>query len=190
MCARSELTTETLVTYGDLLYEERLVREAVESPHDVAVVVDRDWRSYWEFRYGSTEEDLESLSLSADGRIGDIGRSLDSSEGLQYRYVGLVKFSLAGLRAAMRLYDRKSELSERWVQSRQPFPGGCMTDLLHELAAGGAEVRPVEVEGGWLEFDTPEDYERALELDRRGGLIRFIDLGKRAAKDGGKARGE
>jgi NDP-sugar pyrophosphorylase family protein len=38
-----------------------------------------------------------------------------------------------------------------------------MTDLLNALIQSGTDVRAVHFHNGWLEFDTNEDYEQAIE---------------------------
>lgn len=51
-----------------------------------------------------------------------------------------------------------------------------MTVFLQELVDRGMDVRAVPIQGGWLEFDTKEDYERVLRWDKSGHLADFIAL--------------
>lgn len=170
MCARDTLDTDILVSYADIMYTKSLAESVIRSPHDIGVAVDEKWREYWMLRYGNTEEDLESLSLSNDGRIVEIGRPVASSAGINHRYIGLIKFSATGIRNAINLYDEKRSRGEFWAQSGQPFKQGYMTDLLHELIATGVAVHPVISRGGWLEFDTGRDYETVGALHKGGKL--------------------
>ncbi len=176
LCARKELDSDIIVAYSDILYDAGLVIKTIENPYDVAVAVDEEWRRYWKLRYGTTEADIETLTVSDDGRITELGKAVEISDGIRYRYIGLIKFSSKALRDVLNIYDRKKLSDEAWNQSGQPFFNGYMTDLINELILAGVEVRPVIVQNGWLEFDTSDDYEKALAMEKTGEISQFIDL--------------
>ncbi|OQY98975.1 MAG: hypothetical protein B6D35_10635 [Candidatus Brocadia sp. UTAMX2] len=175
MCAREVLNTDILVSYSDIVYSEELAGMVMECPAEIGVAVDKSWRDYWMMRYGTTETDLETLNLSVDGRIIEIGRPVNTSEGIDYRYIGLIKFSDRGIARAIKLYDKKRAKNEPWKQSGKSFRQGFMTDLLYELIQEGTDVMPVITTGGWLEFDTEGDYEKALAMSEMGTISRFIN---------------
>jgi len=164
MCARETLDTDVLISYGDILYTKELAKKMVDCTSDIGVAADSAWRDYWFLRYGTTEVDLETLSLSKDGSIAEIGKPVSSSAGIELRYVGLLKFSKKGMSEVLRLYDNKKNGDEPWIQSGKPFKKGYMTDMLHELIMTGASVHPVITQGGWLEFDTVHDYEMVPKI--------------------------
>ena len=174
MCAREALATDVLISYGDILYTKELAKKTADCAADIGVAADSAWRDYWLLRYGSTEVDLETLSLSTDGRINEIGKPVSSSNGIDLRYIGLLKFSKKGMSTALRLYDDKKNRNELWSQSGKPFKKGYMTDMLHELIMAGVSVHPVITQGGWLEFDTVRDYEMAPEIFNASELSRLL----------------
>ena len=158
MCAREEMDAEVMVAYSDIIYSQKLAQLVCSSPCAIGVAVDTAWRDYWIQRYGSTETDLESLVVSPQRLITEIGRPVDSSVGLDYRYIGLLKFSASGIKDVLKVYDAKKRCQSPWQQSGNPFAKGYMTDLLNESIEAGLPVHPIVSEGGWLEFDTAEDY--------------------------------
>lgn len=164
MCARKEFDTDILVSYSDILYTKSLPKRVMEHLGKITVAVDAAWRHYWKLRFKSTEKDLESLSISDKGIITEIGKPVTSSKGLNYRYIGLIKFSKEGILKAIKLYDKKKAKNEPWEQSGKPFRQGYMTDLISELIKTGMTVYSVTTQGGWLELDTEKDYELALKL--------------------------
>lgn len=172
-CAREELNTDVLVAYSDILYTPQLAKLCKESTANIGVAVDKNWREYWTMRYNSTEFDLESLQVS-DGKIVELGKSLTSSAGIDYRYIGLIKFSKAGIQKALEIYDTKKTKMEQWKQSGKAFPQGYMTDLLNEIILSNYEVNPVISDGGWLEFDTNEDYEITCKLQAEGKISKEL----------------
>ena len=167
MCARDVLNTDVLISYSDIFYTQTLARMTMEHSADIAVAVDEAWRDYWKLRYGTVEHDLETLAISEDGRIRELGKPVNSSEGINHRYIGLVKFSRKAMVEAIKLYDNKRVLSEAWKQSGNPFRNGYMTDLLSELIQKNVDVRAVVSHGGWLEFDTSSVYEKSIQLAKR-----------------------
>jgi L-glutamine-phosphate cytidylyltransferase len=177
MCARAELDGPVIVSYGDVLFEDRVLQRVIESDADVGVVVDDDWKSYWQARLGSLDSDLETLVFGADGSITRIGQpAVDASE-MQARYVGLLTFTAAGVEALKRTYDqaRRRHLGAPW-QTSKTFERGYMTDMLQELIDRGVRVDPIHIHHGWLEFDTADDVTRATEWARSGELAQFCRL--------------
>jgi NDP-sugar pyrophosphorylase family protein len=51
-----------------------------------------------------------------------------------------------------------------------------MTDFLQALINEGLRVQAVPIEGGWLEFDTPSDYQKVLAWQAAGILNQFCLL--------------
>jgi choline kinase len=172
ICAREILNTDTIVAYSDILYTKALIELAKKSTADIGVCVDGAWREYWRLRYGTTENDLESLSVSKQGEITELGKPLESSAGIEYRYIGLNKFSKNGISALLALYDRKKAANEAWKQSGKPFLKGYMTDILNELIQSGRIIKPIITHGGWMEFDTVEDYEIMCGILEKKGMDR------------------
>lgn len=167
MCAREKFDEDLLVSYADIIYTPQLAALVSESGKNISVAVDSDWRTYWQMRYGTTENDLESLTVR-DSRIIELGKSVLTSVGLDYRYIGLLKFTKKGLETATQIYDTKKRKNESWIQSGKQFELGYMTDLLNEIILSEYEVSPVVSNGGWLEFDTNEDYEVQNNLFKSG----------------------
>lgn len=157
LCARDAMDGALVVAYSDILYSRRLAELVVSSEFDIGVAADTAWRDYWLLRYGTTETDLESFAVSPAGVVTEIGRPVDSSVGLDYRYIGLLKFSASSIADILRVYDAKKREGAAWRQSGNSFEKGYMTDLLDEAMVTGLPVRPITVAGGWLEFDTSGD---------------------------------
>lgn len=170
MCAREVFDADILVSYADIMWTRKLAATVAECGYDIGVAVDESWRDYWMLRYGTIETDIETLSLSGDGRIKEIGKPVSSSTGIDFRYIGLLRFSRKGMSSTLKLYDDKKNSNESWGQSGQPFKRGYMTDLLHELIMTGVSVYPVITEGGWMEIDTAKDYETACALQEDNKL--------------------
>lgn len=175
MCAKAALTGDVLVSYADLLYTPRLLKQLASQSGEIVVAVDAAWRDYWSMRFGTTERDLETLTVQGD-LITELGRPVESSEGIRYRYIGLIKFSEAVWSQVFSLYAHKMNGEEHWRASGQPCRKGYMTDLLNELIEQGVRVKPCVSIGQWLEFDTADDYEMACKQHGAGTLRQFFRI--------------
>ncbi len=173
MCAKDELEGDVLVAYADILYTTHLVEQMVAEPGEIVVAVDAAWREYWKVRFGTTEADLETLTVQG-GLITELGRAAETSEGIAYRYIGLLKFSKEIWPTVCSLYERKKSRDETWLASGKPFLQGYMTDLLNELIGQGVRVKPCVTAKQWLEFDTEADYTTVCERQREGTLTEFF----------------
>lgn len=173
-CAEDEFGDDMIVAYADILYQPSIVEKLLAARGDASVVVDRKWRDYWEFRFESPLDDAESLRLDGSGRILDIGRKVADIEEIEAQYIGLMRFRGAGIAALRAARARLRAGPESRLGGRSP-ENAYMTDLLTEMIEGGNDVHAVPVDGGWLEVDTVEDFEKTSALFETGRIGRFFD---------------
>jgi choline kinase len=174
MYAREALDTDLLISYADLVYTRDLVTQLIQEKGPIVVAVDSAWRQYWIRRFGSTEEDLETLTIE-NHQIIELGKEVISSSGIDYRYIGIMKFSKEVWPMVHDFYKHKQEKNEVWKQSGIDFRNGYMTDLLNELIQEGVPIVPSITEKQWLEFDTVNDYEMNITNLENGTLSEYFD---------------
>ncbi|MCR4763507.1 MAG: phosphocholine cytidylyltransferase family protein [Lachnospiraceae bacterium] len=178
LTAQAEFDDDCIVSYSDILFESGMLREMMQSPADIGVAVDDDWKTYWQARYGRVDFDTESLAIDENNHITELGLENPPMEQISARYIGLLKFSreaLAGIRETMRIAYR--DYPDRpWQQSGKPVRKAYMTDLLNAMIEAGRPVEAVRFRHGWIEFDTNEDYEKALSWAQNGTLEELIRL--------------
>lgn len=178
MAAKSEFTEDVIVSYSDILFEEKMLRRMMAAEGDYLVAVDKDWKVYWEARYGKVDYDTESLSLDNENNIVELGKEDPKLEDIDARYVGLLKFSKAGLDMIQNILERDREeyMDKPWKQSGKTIRKAYMTDLLQAVIESGRHVKAELFDNGWIEFDTNEDYEKACRWVDEGSVGRFINL--------------
>lgn len=180
MCADREFTDDTLVCYADILYERKLIKQLLTEKGDFVVLADTGWKKYWLMRYGSINYDIESFKLCEKKRIIDIGQDCSNPKEIDARYIGLLKFSKNGLSIVKNMYDVAIKRCDGkcWGDIPRPPQKAYMTDLFQTLISGGETVTASLVKGGWIEFDTNNDYEFLSQLYADRNLYRLIDLNK------------
>ncbi len=172
--AEAEFGDDVIVSYGDIVYEPRVLEALLASPHAVAVAVDRNWRAYWECRFDDPLSDAESLRMDADGRITDIGNAVTDMDEIEAQYIGLMRFRGDGVRALKETRENIGSIRRPWM-ARRSVARACMTDLLMEMILRGTQVYAVPIEGGWLEIDTIADYRRTEAMIADRTITRFFD---------------
>ena len=162
----------------DIPPEEKILKKILESDADVGVTVDEDYWEYWQARADIPEDDMESLIIN-DGKIVELGNTKCSREEAKVRYVGLIKFSKAGVEVLKKVYHQNRDLhfhqEQPWLRSKS-FKKAYMTCMLQAIIKSGQEVKPITINRGWLEFDTVEDYERYTQWLENGSLNRFFNF--------------
>lgn len=178
MTAKAEFGEDIIVSYSDVLFEESMLRQMMQSNADYTVAVDDNWKMYWQKRYGRVDFDTESLSLDAENHITELGLENPKLEDIDARYVGLLKFSKEGLTHMVTiLEDAYEEYQDKpWQQSGKTIRKAYMTDLLNAVIESGEAVKAERFQNGWIEFDTNEDYENACKWVEEQTLEEVIRL--------------
>ncbi len=164
-CVEDKLNDDIIISYADIIYEDRLLQNLIKNDNDIVVSVDSDWKNYWKQRYGKVNFDLESLGLNGD-QIVDIGKEDSLVEDIDARYIGLIKFSKTGVNILKKTYHaNKSKYTGKiWPPYGREFELAYMTDILAQLIQDKHSVHADFNKGGWLEFDTVEDYEFSTKI--------------------------
>lgn len=153
-CAESIFDDDLIISYGDIIYQKDVLISLIDSEEKIAVIVDQDWKKYWEARMDDPLQDAESLKYNENGSIKELGKKATSYEDIQGQYIGLFKFSKEILPEIKRFYhglDRSAQYEGR------EFKQMYMTTFLQLLADNVCELSPVPIENGWIEVDEPSD---------------------------------
>ena len=175
-CAVDELEGECIITYSDIIYENHVLNQSVESKCDIGVVVDKDFENYWVERLGNDyQKDLESLVIE-NGKITSLGELEPDESEICARYVGIIKLSEKGAKSLKDNYlkFKDSQATSKW--ENRIFEKWHMTDLLQGMIDEGCIIEPITISRGWLEFDTDRDYELYRAWLKNNHLENFIKL--------------
>ncbi len=162
-CADDELDGEVIVSYGDIVYSGLNLQLLLKSTADIAVTIDLDWENYWNERMEDPLNDAETLKISSDGFITEIGQKPTSLSEIEGQYMGLMKFSADGVKTLKKVFYEA--LKDGNMRGKKP-ENAYMTDLLQLIIDKGYKVKAVPVHGGWIEVDTVEDLESRVTKSR------------------------
>ena len=172
MCCGNHLNGNVIITYSDIIYTKDLMQQIINTKYNIGVAVDKDWKRLWEIRYGTINYDLESCIIR-NNKIIEIGGVENNPNNIDFRYIGILKFSKKGIEILKEIYNIRKVNNLKWTQSGKEFKKGYMTDILNEIINSGYNVHPIITSGNWLEFDTNEDYEKLTEYYKINELKSF-----------------
>lgn len=174
--ATDEFNDDIIVSYADIMIDDSLIDKVITSTVDVGVTADMNWKYYWKLRYGGIDQDIESLLYDEEGNIYEIGKENVSADLMQARYVGVIKFSKNSLKQVIDIAKEAKEgyCNLPWKSSGRPFSRAYMTDLIQAMIDRNILVKSIFVNNGWIEFDTTDDYEKALEWIKSGKIKRLL----------------
>ena len=146
-CASQELSEQTIVSYGDIIFEKKVLDKLIQSKADFSVIVDKNWKRYWEIRFDNPLNDAESLKIDTDDNITSIGKKTQKIDEIEGQYIGLMKFQNTGLEKIKKFYEKIKSQSTNNSNPINPlvsFQQSFMTDFLQGLINDGCKLKAVE----------------------------------------------
>ena len=161
-CALELSNTPILVTYGDIVFEQKIIQQMLETIDGIKLAVNLNWKQYYENRTMHPLSEAENVLLE-NGKIIQIRKNI--SESLQNQqigeFLGIMTLSPDHIKV---LLERYSYLKKNYTGTFHNSPtlsNAYITDMLQEIINCGINVYPVFTEGGCFEIDTPEDLKNA-----------------------------
>lgn len=152
--AENQLSGDILICYGDIVYSREILRSVLASTADIAVAIDLEWERYWRARNENPLDDAETLKLTPEGNIAEIGQKPHNLQDIEGQYIGLIKLSTQGLETFRQFFlSAKTSGNIRGKTAEKAY----MTDLLQAIIDAGHIVTAVPVCAPWVEVDTVSD---------------------------------
>ena len=153
--AKDFMNDDLIISYADIIYKKEVLDKLIESKDDFSVVVDKDWKQLWMARMENPLEDAETLKIK-NGYIYEIGKKPKSYKDIEGQYIGLVKISKNMVRKVIKYYE---SLDKNALYDGKNFQNMYMTSLIQTISDNLVNVKPVYINGGWLEIDCIDDLE-------------------------------
>lgn len=147
--AKSFIDDDIVILYSDILLDDSVYDKFKKFEHNIEILVDKNWVSYWRLRFGEKiNQDLEGLNVEGTEII-SIGMNSDLRiENIDGRFVGVVYIS-----------KKKIHLLTDIEINYPNYRTIDFTGYLSFLISKGEKLNAFWIEGGWYEIDTDSDYE-------------------------------
>ena len=161
--AEKVINGNIIISYSDILFDSSVVQRALDSDHDISVVVDIDWRGYYVGRKDHPISEAENVIFNSNNEVEKIGKINTGNEEVHGEFIGMIKLSNRGTEIFKHHFHRLKKIYwNKPFQRAKIFQKAYLTDFIQELVDIGIKVHCVIIESGWKEIDTVEDYKKAL----------------------------
>ena len=161
-CALEPSSSPVLVTYGDIIFEQKIIQQMLEITDGIGLAINLNWKKYYQNRTMHTLSEAENV-LVENGRILQIRKNI--SESLQNQQIGeFLGIMMLSSQHVKILLERYSYLKKNHIgafHNSSSLSNAYLTDMLQEIINCDINVNPVFTEGEWREIDTPEDLKNA-----------------------------
>jgi choline kinase len=163
--AEEEMNDEFIAAYSDIFYTKDIVKRLLDSKEDISIVVDIDWKGYYEGRTDHPIEEAENVIFDADNNLVKIGKIMPDKEAVHGEFIGMMKCSKKGALIFRKYFHRLKQIySGKPFQRASVFEKAYLTDIFQDMADYGVRINCVIIEKGWAEIDTVQDYERLKDI--------------------------
>jgi len=144
---------DILISYGDIIYKDIVLKKIIKSKHDFSTVIDKNWHIYWKKRMTDPILDAESLILDKKNNIVDIGQKVKSLKRIQGQYIGLTKISKNKTKDILNIWKKIRKNKKKLNKVNNLY----ITDFFRILIKQKFKLKAIFIKRNWLEFDTKED---------------------------------
>lgn len=159
------MTDSFIFSYSDIVYSENVVRELLDCPAEMGIIVDTAWEERYNGRLKHPVNEAELVLCDKKGKVRKIGKDVVSVNEATGEFIGLAKFFGEGVKTLINEFNRLKEFyqgkEEEPFQHAKKFKKAYLTDMIQELVDKGHEIWGVNINGGWTEIDTDEDLANA-----------------------------
>ena len=157
--AEEKIQSSTIITYSDIIFEEKILKELMAMKNNITAVIDAKWKNYWKLRIDETISDAtETAVFNTQKTITSIGQKNPEANG---HFIGLMKLENNGSEKFKELFlktKNESIGSKNDLNEELPFEKLRIVDLLQGLIKINYPLHALLIDNGWLEFDTINDY--------------------------------
>jgi choline kinase len=163
MCAEDLMDEAFITSYSDILFTGDIVRALVESPDELVLGIDTDWREHYQPRTQHPPHDAEKV-ITGNGRVERVQRTIPYDEATG-EFIGVAKFGSDGARLFREFYHRRqAEFWDRPYREAPVFQKAYLIHMFQDMIEQGIAFGHADTPGRYREIDTQEDMNLAQRL--------------------------
>jgi phosphoenolpyruvate phosphomutase len=165
LVANEFLDTDTIVLYGDILFESEILTRLLASKEDTTLVVDRGWKKrYQDSKEGHALQPELTTLAEGDETTKVVGIGMAESD-LSSEFIGLAKLSLSSLEILKDVHKSKYlKDPEQKFHNSNSLRKASVLDFVQELIEQHENINALEIWRSWIDVDTFEDYRNSWKL--------------------------
>ena len=168
MVAGNELNEDVIISYGDVIFDEKILEQILSFSGNAGLAIDYNWEKN---HSGKSKELLEKISVVTieNNSISNIGyyENIDKNPGsILGEFIGIMKLSPQSANYFVTKYNELKRNHDGKFHDSPSINFAIITDMINELLQHEIKFTPIKISGKWYEIDTPEDLEAAKKLFR------------------------
>ena len=165
MSARQKFSGDVLIMFGDILFDEHILQQVLDSSGDISIAIDKDWEKSYQERNDNPIDKADKVLLKNEKIIKISAKQIDLQQNEDTGEVlGIMKLSSNGSKILIEHYERLEKNHTGNFHDAESFKKAKFVDILQELLSLGIEINPVPINGNWCEIDTFDDLVRAKKI--------------------------
>ena len=163
MTARSKFDDEVLIMFGDILFDEIILQQMLDSKGNIVIAIDKDWKKSYEERYDNPIDKADKVLLKNNKVIQISAKNIDAEKNNDTgELLGIMKLSPKGSKILIEQYEKlENQQHTGAFHDAESFKKAKFVDILQELISLRIDITPVSIKGKWCEIDTHDDLEKA-----------------------------
>jgi|TARA_B110000438_G_scaffold194174_1_gene185754 choline kinase len=159
-CASKKLTDEVIISYTDIIFEQKIIRQMLEFSGDIGIAVNVNWRKNYEGRNFHPLSEAENVLIENES-VYEIRKNISKNTFDQQiaEFLGIMKLSQKGGKILLEKYNQLKDNHQGSFHTANSLDQAYITDMLQEIINSGNDVRPIKTNGNWAEIDTTQDLE-------------------------------
>jgi len=166
MLARAKMLDDVVISYGDIIFDEKIIEVIIKFKGNIGLAVDLDWEEHYRGKSKRLVDKVSNVIIENDTivRIGYRKNIGNTNQKLTGEFIGLMKLSKNAARVFIDIYSQLEKSHKGKFHDSNSLRQGIITDMLQELIEKKQIIYPIIVKGKWCEIDTPDDLKRARKL--------------------------
>ena len=157
MTANKHFQNDLVVSFGDVIVDNNIMKQVVESTHDIGIVIDLKWEKNYESRTQHPKSEAD-LALTKSNKVTKSKKNIDLIENHQLgEFLGIMKLISIGSKKFLDIFNRLNSSHKGKFHDASSFQKAYLTDMIDELIQTNEIVNPIFIDGVWFEIDTIED---------------------------------
>lgn len=164
-CAKEKFDDSIIISYSDIIFEQKLIENLLKADYDFSVGVRLDWQKYYQNRTLHPLSEAENVVIEKD-KIVYLRKNISTCTKNQEigEFLGLIKLTEKAACKLLKKYLELKNNNTKQFHSSKSFERAYLTDMFQEVVDSGEIVTPIILNDLWFEIDTVEDLSRAEKI--------------------------
>jgi choline kinase len=152
--AKKFFTDDLLVTFSDIVYDKSTLRKIIKSNHNFSILIQKNWKKKYNKRFDHPIEQADKVFIKNE-KVIKIGKKLSINQ-TNGEFIGVFKIKKVMCNILMDEY-KKLKNKRKTIKLQ-------IHDFFNYLIKKNIIIKPIYVEGKYMEIDTYNDFKLAKKI--------------------------